>query len=67
MIHLVRGFGIALLVYLVGLMLHFLWEAWLIIKNGFDLLPECRRWWCPDGFRNRRRAALNRREKYWWS
>ena len=60
MIHIARGFGIAVLAYLVLLVAHFLWEAWIIATYGFDSLEECRRWWCPHGMLNRRRAARDK-------
>jgi hypothetical protein len=41
------------MVYSLAICVHFLWEAWLIVRSDFGEIPVCRRWWCPDGIRNR--------------
>ncbi len=43
-------------VWSLGVCVHFVREAWLIARSGCEEIPECRRWWCPDGLRNRFRA-----------
>lgn len=32
---------------------HMLREIWVIVCRGVDALVPCRRWWCPEGIRNR--------------
>ena len=51
----VRIVAIAVFVWLIGVCVHFLWEAWIIGSRGFEALPECFHWWCPHGFLNRMR------------
>jgi len=41
------------LVWTLMLAGHWLREAWIIFTRGFHVLPVCRRWWCPEGIRNR--------------
>ena len=40
------------LIWLPALVGHWLWEAYIIATRGIDRLPECRRWWCPEGMKN---------------
>jgi hypothetical protein len=45
--------AISVLAWSLLVAVHFLWEAWLIARSDFKDIPECRRWWCPHGIRNR--------------
>jgi hypothetical protein len=36
----------------LALVVHLLAEAWIIAARGFDKLPPCRHWWCPEGMKN---------------
>ncbi len=41
------------LVWSVAVLVHILWEAWILATRGYLELPVCRRWWCPHGLWNR--------------
>jgi hypothetical protein len=48
------------LIWSLAIVVHFLWEAWIIAARGIDALDQCRRWWCPHGMRNRWKGTGSR-------